>query len=496
MGGLTLPKSNERSKTRDLSIPFWQTLDEATCRLWQGDVCNVLAHFPDKVVQCVVTSPPYWGLRDYGTGTWIGGKENCDHIAIEREHVTHSTSTLGYPSDGGTRRIKEGNNTHKRTTKQYVGQCSKCGAKRVDMQIGSEPSPDCNTHGQAQCGKCFVCAMVKVFRQVRRVLRDDGTLWLNLGDTYASGGKLDTRDDWNAHVGTDNSYARRRTQNSGTIVGASSGLPPGNLVGIPWRVALALQADGWVLRQDIIWAKPSPMPESVTNRCTKSHEYVFLLTKSNRYYCDMEAIKEGAIYTKEWLGEQYKCGDKTIHHKHVPHKVTNGGSRNRRSVWSIPSEAYGGSHYAVFPKGLIEPMVLAGSSAHGACEKCGSPWRRVTSKEQLKRKRPNDYIKRTGGEGTGNSCANTVAGTRVTTVGWEPTCKCGTTDVRPCIVLDPFVGAGTLPYVAILNGRWGWGIDLSQQYLECNAVPRLEGYFRAIQAYHLVPRPIQVKVTF
>lgn len=193
--------------------PYWTTTDGELVKLYHGDVISVLQKLPPKSVQCVVTSPPYWGLRDYG----------------------------------------------------------------VKGQIGSESTPE-----------EFVAVMVAVFREVYRVLRDDGVLWLNLGDTY-SGSSMSTRHGPNSPIQNN----RRSVDIMFTSSTArNSGLVPGNLVGVPWRVALALQADGWILRQEIIWAKPSTMPESVRNRCTKSHEHVFLLVKQSGYYCDMEAIKE------------------------------------------------------------------------------------------------------------------------------------------------------------------------------------------------------------
>lgn len=463
--------------------PFWKSAKgEAT--LYHGHVVDVLNRLPPKIVQTVVTSPPYWGLRDYGTAQWIGGDPTCDHVAKSKPPTVGSSSTLGFPSDGGSRRIGEENSYHKAYTQQFKDVCGKCGAKRVDLQIGSEPSPDCGTHGQAQCGGCFVCSMVAVFRGVQRVLRDDGTVWLNLGDTYGGGNCggegvfAKGRTDGNSGSGG-NERTRAAREMMKTRGDASTfRIPSGNLLMIPFRIALALQADGWVLRQDIVWSKPSPMPESVANRCTKSHEYVFLLTKRMGYYYDAEAIKEQgnlkpAIRDKHGEGYQadYPNGDRFSKGERVYGET---GSRNKRSVWTIASESYSGAHYAVFPTKLVEPCILAGTSAHGCCATCGTPYERVTSKKQLKRERPNDYVKRTGADGTGNSCANTVAGVDVKTLGWEPGCKCVGAAVRPCIVLDPFVGSGTTCAVAVELGRHGIGIDLSAKYLQENAVPRIE----------------------
>lgn len=245
----------------------------------------------DKSVQCCVTSPPYWGLRDYG----------------------HSG------------------------------------------QIGLEQTPD-----------EYVAQMVAVFREVRRVLRDDGTLWLNLGDSYSSGGMSNPSSKSTLGGGKDRGA-------SGYLISRSApaGLKPKDLVGIPWRVAFALQADGWYLRQDIIWHKPNPMPESVTDRCTKAHEYVFLLSKSARYYYDAEAVKEANSETSR-TGGTYRTSASKNKQKGNGHSgicregfVIPRNGRNRRSVWTVATRPYKGAHFATFPPQLIEPCILAGCPVGG-----------------------------------------------------------------------------------------------------------------------------------
>jgi len=262
-----------------------------TVQIITGDCREVLRTLPDKSVHCCVTSPPYFGLRDYG----------------------------------------------------------------MAAQIGLEQTPD-----------AFVAEMVSVFREVRRVLRDDGTLWLNLGDSYAGSGKAGPKQSTNkgslvASVQRDEAVTR------GAGDDRLFGCKPKDLIGIPWRVAFALQADGWYLRQDIIWHKPNPMPESVTDRCTKAHEYVFLLSKSARYFYDAGAIAEEGVVpagTKAAKGsaERYALGG--VNARPPEYKVYD-GTRNRRSVWTVATQPYSGAHFATFPPALIDPCILAGCPVGG-----------------------------------------------------------------------------------------------------------------------------------
>lgn len=297
-----------------------------------GDVRDVLPTLPDESVQCVVTSPPYWGLRDYGTASWDGGDPACDHRKRSRQGTkgtTHSAPTAAL--DG--------------VVDFHADTCGRCGAIRQDRQLGLEQTPD-----------EYVAAMVGVFREVRRVLRRDGTLWLNLGDSYASTSK-------------GGGHNPRQDSNAGWTVDRGRPIPPGlkakDLVGIPWRVALALQADGWYLRSDVIWSKPNPMPESVTDRPTKSHEYLFLMSRSERYLYDASAIAEPAGDDRVALGRrpisarQMHMQDVGMHGASDSLRDYGRTTRNRRSVWTIATQSYPGAHYATFPEGLVEPCVLA-----------------------------------------------------------------------------------------------------------------------------------------
>jgi len=267
-----------------------------TIKILNGDCRDVLKTLPDQSVHTCVTSPPYFGLRDYG----------------------------------------------------HTG------------QMGLEPTPD-----------EFVSELVNVFREVRRVLRDDGTLWLNIGDSYASyrDGKATPDTTLGLSEGTLVPKGSAKNRMSSTFVGTS--IKHKDLIGIPWRVAFALQADGWFLRQDIIWHKPNPMPESVIDRCTKAHEYIFLLSKSPKYYFDHEAIKEPVAASSIIRLTQPNISAQ-VGSNRVPFKtngtmkaVGNTEMRNKRSVWTVTTKPFKGAHFATFPPDLIEPCVLAGCPVDG-----------------------------------------------------------------------------------------------------------------------------------
>jgi DNA modification methylase len=320
-------------------------------------------HIPlaDGCVQCVVTSPPYWGLRDYGTATWDGGEASCDHLGAPFRTKATINANCGTGTD---RKNTEG--------RQPMGAtCGKCGARRIDQQIGLERTPD-----------AYVAELVAVFREVWRVLRDDGVLWLNLGDTYAGGGGFAPDAPINVKrremlasgervSGGFNLSDRQHTRNKSGGIKPQDGIKPKDLVGIPWRVAFALQADGWYLRSDIIWHKPNPMPENVTDRPTKSHEYVFLLTKSERYAYDAKAISEAqaesTVRIHSSLNVQARAGEWKVGEVGNGHGgLRNGllrGNRNARTVWTIATQPYSGAHFATFPEALVERCVLAGSKA-------------------------------------------------------------------------------------------------------------------------------------
>ena len=376
-------------------------------RVMEGDCRSVLATLPAQSVQCCVTSPPYYGLRQYLPD--------------------------GHPD--------------------------------MDKQIGLEKTP-----GE------YVAEMVAVFREVRRVLRDDGVLWINIGDSYAQSGTKTTgrndgdanyraRTSGNAHLQHDYASNQHRT-----AIKVNYGVKPKDLIGIPWMVAFALRADGWYLRSEVIWAKPNPMPESVTDRPTKAHEQVFLLSKSARYFYDADAIREDCSDTShgspnvnpgakmDALGQNVggNLGRWTAAQKDA--------GRNARTIWTIATQPYSGAHFATMPADLAERCIKAGSSEKGCCPHCGAPWGRVV-----------DVI--------GNAPAGHAHGERASVIkerndngqtafmkkvtdqrGFAPSGDCPPHDPIPCTILDPFGGAGTTALVADRLGRNATIVELNSEY--------------------------------
>lgn len=405
-----------------------------------GNCLKSLKELPDKSIDCIVTSPPYYGLRDYGTGEWVGGDPNCPHRRMSK----YSKDTI----TGHAQEELHGNVGDA----IYKTVCPLCGAIRIDEQIGLEETP-----------QEYINNLVEVFRECKRVLKDDGTLWVNIGDSYAAqrsgthqpaetlaGGEHGvTKEGDTVNRGRERGY--NPTRNAKAI-----GLKHKDMIGIPWMLAFALRDDGWYLRQDIIWHKPNPMPESVKDRCTKSHEYIFLLSKSQKYYFDAEAISEPIAQSSKQRYKQAiehqegsnrpqskqngnmkavmprfggsKYGDnKDKHyqlysgkewvpkHKNLEYKGQQNHSmherraegfgdieyatRNKRDVWTVATQAVKEAHFATFPEKLIEPCILAGCP--------------------------------TGG-----------------------------------VVLDPFCGSGTTGIVAVRNERDFIGLELNPEYAE------------------------------
>ena len=289
-----------------------------TEHIYQGNCIEVLKDFPDESIDCVVTSPPYWGLRDYGTeGVVIGGKEDCDHNFNLKTKKSKNQHRAGMAKNEKYQSFKDKEQPDYYETD--VGYCVECNAQKT--QLGLEETPE-----------EFVDNLVKVFSEVKRVLKKEGSVWLNLGDSYHNK----------------------------------------SLAGIPFRTAFALQSDGWYLRQDIIWHKPNPMPESVQDRCTKSHEYIFLLTKSPKYFYDIAAIREPSLQvsidrSKRKMNYRKITPKKTTYEKVQDHTriVREDHMRNKRSVWKMKTAALMEAHFAVFPIELPTICIKAGCPEGG-----------------------------------------------------------------------------------------------------------------------------------
>ena len=439
-------------------------------RIICADVMDGLRQLEDESVHCVVTSPPYWGLRDYGTGQWEGGDATCDHLA---------PLPGGFMASGMDDNPKTAADRVLRRQQQYRELCAKCGARRIDRQIGLEPTPD-----------AFVARMVEVFREVKRVLRKDGTCWVNLGDSYAASLKGTGGDgtssglmrDGRSETGRASKLdAVARQQHNGLRVNlTASGLKAKDLMGMPWRVAFALQADGWWLRSDVIWAKPNPMPESVTDRPTKAHEYVFLLTKASAYYYDAEAVKEqqseGTFARFGTDGVRTGSGSKQtgspnglIRDKATYSKAILEGGRNKRSVWTIATAPFPEAHFATFPPELPEICIKASTSEKGCCAKCGAPWERETeaaftpSKKTRGKPGEGQFMQSGAGNKAGGWNDYPALDKHVKTLGWSPSCSCNA-DTVAATVLDPFCGAGTTCLVADRLQRNAVGIELNPTY--------------------------------
>jgi DNA modification methylase len=447
-----------------------------------GDCRTILPTLPEKSVHCCVTSPPYFGLRDYGTATWEGGDAGCDHM-----HRTGGTasSTLGEASGGHAMSDEARVQSTTRSFVPYRDRCGRCGAVRVDKQLGLEPIPDCLAwaRGEPPCDACYVCALRTVFAAVKRVLRDDGTLWVVIGDSYAgsnSAGYPQSYFNGQGWSGDRGGAASARRGTGAKALKPPPGLKAKDLIMVPARLALALQSDGWYLRMENVWHKRSCMPESVTDRTTRSHEMVYVFSKSARYYYDAEAVKEPmsaagiARYAYDFGGPKFEALHEQRGLQVVGKREPSPTGRNLRSVWSLSPEPFAGGHYGVFPTEIPKRAILAGTSERGCCPTCGAGWARI--------------IERTGYNGAGRADETVYTGLAYgnpqsaprgparnfgepasITTGWRPACSCPPAEPVPAVVLDPFAGAGTTLLVADRLGRDGIGIELNHDYASMSA---------------------------
>jgi len=425
-------------------------LNEVVC----GHALDLLPEIPDGVFHCVVTSPPYWNLRDYKAPAVVwGGEPGCEHEwGAEIPRSQEGGGNRGVPAEWQ----RPGRGAHTGGTSGQF--CGRCGGWKG--QLGLEPTPE-----------LYVQHIVAVCREVKRVLRDDGVLWLNLGDSYAGSGKAQGQKPESMNLGKMQS---ERSYDPTFWTPIPPGLKPKDLVGIPWTVAFALRDDGWYLRRDVIWEKPNPMPESCRDRPTSAHEYVFLLTKKSRYYYDADAVREEAedrpfsnlkdkpILSYPGQPQSYSSGRSGFGH--------NPAGRNLRSVWNIATAPFSGAHFATFPPELARRCIL--TSPTKVCKVCGAGWERVTEKRTgtpttLKERLPKiEHTRRyIGMEGPKSyNCIIHVDAPEIKTLGFRPTCGCDA-GADKAIILDPFMGSGTVALVAHENFRHYVGLEINPDYI-------------------------------
>jgi DNA modification methylase len=465
-----------------------------------------MPELPDESIQMVVTSPPYWGLRKY-TGQqdliWDGDKD-CQHewgkSIIKNMTGGTAKSTLGEKS-GGHAISDEAQLRSIERSKYSASQgnfCSLCGAWRGSY--GLEPTPELYVHHS-----------VEILREIKRVLRKDGVVFWNIGDSYAGSWGAMSQDINNKEQRagfverppTSFIKSKRLKDDKGRWGGgnnpASGVLKPKDLCLIPFRVAIAAQEDGWWVRSDIIWSKNNPMPESVRDRPTNSHEYIFMLTKNADYYWDMEAVRENLTQSSlnrlsqnienqngsdripgkisgpmkacasDWHGSKFQDGkNKLLHPECQEVDRDERPGRNMRSVWEFPTQGYKDAHFATFPETLPERCIKAATSEAGCCSKCGKPWERIVERKGGsigKGSWVDHNLDESAGKSrsTGAPHGGAIKDYQTKTIGWEPSCKCSAPP-QPSLVLDPFAGSGTTLFVAARMGRNSVGYELSEEY--------------------------------
>jgi DNA modification methylase len=451
-------------------------------KLYNHD-CRSMSEISDNSIQCVVTSPPYWGLRKYSGNQDLiwGGNNHHEHEWGEQQLIHRYDKKLSNDYGGWDRPSR---NEAARTADNH-SYCLKCNAWRG--AFGLEPTPE-----------LYIQHSIEILREIKRVLRKDGTVFWNIGDSYSGGNGNSNR-----YNRGPNSIMPQNTNKLFNEVSITSNknhpvIKPKDLCLIPFRVAIAVQEDGWWVRSVIIWSKNNPMPESVKDRPTESHEYILLLTKSAKYYWDQEAVRE--TYTEplnRWGGNDVRNSS----HKYIDtfeNGEDNGGigaigktsmlrsgaltrpdpaGRNLRSVWTFPTQGYPEAHFATFPEELPERCIKAGTPEYGCCDKCGTPYERIIESGFTKhdgqtnsKSDPRDKLNgATGRLALLRQAARENGGEYINetkTLGWQQSCKCKDSKPVPSTVLDPFAGSGTTLWVAKKLNRKANGYELSSKYCQ------------------------------
>jgi len=432
-----------------------------TNTILQGEALEQLKTLPEKSINMCMTSPPYWALRDYGTASWDGGDDNCDH-------------QIGRNTRGGFTKLQSGNKGSVGDEVIKNGECCpKCGAKRVDKQLGLEATFD-----------EYINKLCNIFDEVKRVLRDDGTCWVNLGDSYNNSGwaNRETRLDKKL-------YSKVQGTHSGR--GGQIGYPDKCLGLIPMRFALEMVNRGWILRNTIIWHKPNCMPSSVKDRFTADFEYIFFFSKKKKYYFETQYEP----YSKATMDDsRFNPGTKDNHSynwkadgvdENLNIKVQRGGfkqgsskGRNKRAVWKIKPKPFREAHFAVYPEELCETPLKAGCSAF-VCVKCGNPKvldieREGKSSYELMKGKDKSRFKSEQGKKQNIRAPRESFERKIISKGYKPTCNCNA-KFTSGIVLDPFFGSGTTGVVALKQGKKFMGIELNPEYIEI-AEARIKPY--------------------
>lgn len=441
----------------------------------QGNVMDVLRGFPDESVHCVITSPPYWGLRRYSTEPVVwDGDPACAH---EWGEALEKSGGGGQPGEKVRWQHEgQGPSGHPRAD---AGNFCRCGAWKG--HLGLEPTID-----------LYVRHLTDIFREVRRVLRKDGTAWINLGDCFATGaGRVGERpgggaqgDRWASD--SDNKGNRGSGHGMGPMTQPNrmpqDGLKQKNLVGMPWRVAFALQADGWILRSEITWCKSAPMPESVEDRPTSATEKVFLFSKSQKYFYDSFAVREPAsesslkriaqatFDTQTGGPKDYSNGTNPSRsaRKTLENFAANPG-RNMRNYWILNPEPFPDAHFAVYPTKLVAPCILAGTSERGCCDKCGAPMRRVVQPSKEYKKHLGKGFHEHGNDGERGMMQEKREGFKTVSSeyvseGWAPTCGCGGSALEPddLELIESPLGSVQAPDPSMETGRAGYNRPRSE----------------------------------